>query len=135
MRPAGHGARVGVPAAAPYRAAREGARVIRAAAVIGYREAGERAPLEVCVRRDAKGAHAEANAVQITGTTGTVGITGTDRDDGGRTTPASRPGHPGCGCVSTVTVAVRAWRACSAFFVGTPRPARAGGPGRLGQMR
>ena len=59
-----------VPVISPYRADREQARAIHAAAGLDFVEVFVDTPLELCERRDPKGLYAKARAGQLTGMTG-----------------------------------------------------------------
>lgn len=59
-----------VPLISPYRAGREGARAIHAAADLPFAEVFVDTPLELCEQRDPKGLYARARAGEITGVTG-----------------------------------------------------------------
>ncbi|SCK43291.1 hypothetical protein YW7DRAFT_03797 [Streptomyces sp. AmelKG-E11A] len=96
------------------------------------------------MRRDVKGLHAKANAGRSTGIpggpdananarriTGTTGRAGT----AGAGDPYEPAEAPRLRLRTAATARRNAWWACSVSFARTPRPARAGGPGRLGQMR
>jgi len=59
-----------VPLISPYRAGRERARAIHAAAAVAFAEVFVDTPLELCEQRDPKGLYAKARAGEITGMTG-----------------------------------------------------------------
>ena len=59
-----------VPVISPYRAARQLARDLHAAADVPFHEIFVDTPLEVCEQRDPKGLYARARAGEITGMTG-----------------------------------------------------------------
>jgi bifunctional enzyme CysN/CysC len=59
-----------VPLISPYRAARERARAIHAAADVSFIEVFVDTPLELCEQRDPKGLYRKARAGEITGMTG-----------------------------------------------------------------
>lgn len=83
------------------------------------------------------GPDANANARRSTGTTGTTGRAGTAGKAGAEDDPYEPAEAPRLRLRlrTAATASVSARRACSVSFAGLPRPARAGGPGRLGQMR
>ncbi len=59
-----------VPLISPYRAGRERARAIHAAASVPFAEVFVDTPLELCEQRDPKGLYAKARAGELTGMTG-----------------------------------------------------------------
>jgi bifunctional enzyme CysN/CysC len=59
-----------IPLVSPYRAARDNARALHAAADVPFHEVFVDTPLELCEERDVKGLYAKARAGEITGFTG-----------------------------------------------------------------
>lgn len=59
-----------VPLVSPYRAARDNARALHAAAGVPFFEVFVNTPIELCEQRDPKGLYAKARAGEITGFTG-----------------------------------------------------------------
>ena len=59
-----------VPLVSPYRAARDNARALHAAADLSFFEVHVDTPLEICEQRDPKGLYAKARAGEIKGFTG-----------------------------------------------------------------